>query len=129
MSNILKAFINITNNYKVNIQNLTRGNNRANNMGEGLETFVQDSFANTFNKKSFELLSKTYSYQGNKNNPPDLILRNSDAIEIKKIESKNSAIALNSSYPKAKIYALCCRIYKKIYIKIFVDGLWGLFLC
>ena len=52
-----------------------------------------------------ERLSKIYSYQGNKNNPPDLMLKNSDAIEIKKIESKNSAIALNSSYPKAKIYA------------------------
>jgi len=33
------------------------------------------------------------------------MLKNSDAIEIKKLESKNSAIALNSSYPKAKLYA------------------------
>jgi len=34
-----------------------------------------------------------------------LILHNSDAIEIKKLQSKNSAIALNSSYPKAKLEA------------------------
>jgi len=36
MSNIIKAFINIVNNYETNVQTLTQGNNRANNMGEGL---------------------------------------------------------------------------------------------
>jgi len=109
MSNIIKAFINIVNNYETNVQTLTQGNNRANNMGEGLEAYIKDVFANTLNEedsaKKLETLSQTFSYQGNKNNPPDLILKNSDAIEIKKIESKNSAIALNSSYPKAKLYA------------------------
>jgi len=109
MSNIIKAFINIVNNYETNVQTLTQGNNRANNMGEGLENYIKDVFANTLNEENsatkLETLSETFSYQGNKNNPPDLILKNSDAIEIKKIESKNSAIALNSSYPKAKLYA------------------------
>ncbi len=109
MSNIIKAFINIVNHYQVNITNVTQGNNRANNMGEGLETYIKDIFANTTNETNeqvkLEKLSKIYSYQGNKNNPPDLMIRNSDAIEIKKLESKNSAIALNSSYPKAKLYA------------------------
>ena len=66
-------------------------------------------FANTYHiddeSVRLEKLSEVYSYQGNKNNPPDLMLRDSDAIEIKKLESKNSAIALNSSYPKAKLYA------------------------
>jgi hypothetical protein len=78
-------------------------------MGEGLESYIKNVFANTLNEtniqKKLEILSDTFSYQGNKNNPPDLILKNSDAIEMKKIESKNSAIALNSSYPKAKLYA------------------------
>jgi len=109
MSNIIKAFINIVNNYETNVQTLTQGNNRANNMGKGLENYIKDVFANTLNEEDsatkLEMLSETFSYQGNKNNPPDLILKNSDAIEIKKIESKNSAIALNSSYPKAKLYA------------------------
>ena len=109
MSNILKAFINIVNNHQSNIENMTHGNNRANNMGEGLESYIKDVFANTLTvdnpQKKLEILSDTFSYQGNKNNPPDLILKNSDAIEIKKLESKNSAIALNSSYPKAKLYA------------------------
>ncbi len=109
MSNIIKAFINIVNNHHVNITNVTQGNNRANNMGEGFETYIKDVFANTTDETDEQLklerLSKIYSYQGNKNNPPDLMLRDSDAIEIKKLESKNSAIALNSSYPKSKLYA------------------------
>jgi len=109
MSNILKAFINIVNNYHVSIESMKQGNNRANNMGEGLETYIKNIFAETTEEKDeqkiLEKLSKIYSYQGNKNNPPDLMLKNSDAIEIKKIESKNRAIALNSSYPKAKLYA------------------------
>ncbi len=109
MSNILKAFINIVNNYQQNISTVTNGNNRANNMGEGLEHYIQNIFASTHNMTDetlrLEEFSKIYSYQGNKNNPPDLMLKNSDAIEIKKLESKNSAIALNSSYPKAKLYA------------------------
>lgn len=109
MSNILKAFVNIVNNYQINITNVTQGNNRANNMGEGLETYIKDIFASTTNETNEQLklekLSRIYSYQGNKNNPPDLMLRDSDAIEVKKLESKNSAIALNSSYPKEKLYA------------------------
>ena len=99
----------IVNNHQTNIQSITQGNNRANNMGEGLESYIKDIFANTLNEiniqEKLEILSDTFSYQGNKNNPADLILKNSDAIEIKKLESKNSAIALNSSYPKAKLYA------------------------
>jgi len=47
MANILQAFINIVNNYQVNIQNITSGNNRANNMGEGLETYIKEAFSNT----------------------------------------------------------------------------------
>lgn len=109
MSNILKAFINIVNTYQQNISTVTNGNNRANNMGEGLEHYIQNMFASTNDflneEERLEKLSKIYSYQGNKNNPPDLMLMNSDAIEIKKLESKNSAITLNSSYPKAKLYA------------------------
>jgi hypothetical protein len=34
MSNILKAFINIINNYQTTVNKLIGGNNRANNMGK-----------------------------------------------------------------------------------------------
>lgn len=109
MSNILKAFINTINSYQSNVSTLTNGNNRANNMGAGLEEFIKDIFAGTINEtnelKRFVTFAQTYSYSGNKNNPPDLILQNSDAIEIKKLESHNTAIALNSSYPKSKLFS------------------------
>ena len=109
MSNILKAFINTINSYQSNVSTLTNGNNRANNMGAGLEEFIKDIFAGTINETNEQnrlaTFSQTYSYSGNKNNPPDLILKNSDAIEIKKLESSNTAIALNSSYPKEKLFS------------------------
>ncbi|MCB4755346.1 MAG: NgoPII family restriction endonuclease, partial [Sulfurovum sp.] len=69
MSNILKAFINIVNNYQQDISTITSGNNRANNMGEGLERYIQDMFASTYNISDetlrLEKLSEIYSYQGN----------------------------------------------------------------
>lgn len=34
------------------------------------------------------------------NNPPDFMLSGGDAVEVKKIESPDAALALNSSYPK-----------------------------
>lgn len=109
MSNIIKAFLKIVANYQTSIQSVTSGNNRANNMGEGLEHYIKEMFAdvgaNDSQERRLEIFQETYSYQGNKNNPPDLILKNSDAIEIKKLESHTTAIALNSSYPKAKLYA------------------------
>ncbi|MGE0738657.1 NgoPII family restriction endonuclease [Sulfurimonas sp.] len=109
MSNIIKAFVNIINSYQTTVKSVTNGNNRANNMGEGLESLIKDAFAGTINETDeqsrLEIFSTLYSYSGNKNNPPDLILRNSDAIEIKKLESHSTAIALNSSYPKAKLFS------------------------
>jgi hypothetical protein len=109
MSNIIKAFINITNNPIVELVDYYSGKNRVNNAGKALEIYIQDAFAGTINEtdelKRLEKLEQIYSYQGNQNNPPDLMLKNSDAIEVKKLQSKNSAIALNISYPKAKLYA------------------------
>ena len=109
MPNILRAFINIAQNPIINIVDYYNGRNRINNSGKALEIFIQDAFAGTIDESNenrrLERLEEVFSYQGNQNNPPDLILRNSDAIEVKKLQSKNSAIALNSSYPKAKLYS------------------------
>ncbi|MEA1879173.1 MAG: NgoPII family restriction endonuclease [Campylobacterota bacterium] len=109
MSNIIKAFINIVNNPIVELTDYYEGRNRINNAGKALEVYIQDAFTGTINEldESVRLrkFTEIYSYQGNQNNPPDLMLKNSDAIEVKKLQSKNSAIALNSSYPKAKLYA------------------------
>lgn len=107
--NILHAIINLVNTstpiYK--IKEFYKSNNRANNSGDALEEYVKDLFAGTIDEKDFsirqEKISKTFSYLGNQNNPPDMIIRSGDAIEVKKIENYNSSLALNSSYPKAKL--------------------------
>ena len=102
MTNILQAFINIVNNYQVNITNVTNGSNRANNMGEGLETYIKEAFSNTFlesNKKiKKQKFRDCFSYEGSKTRIPDLILKDSDAIEIKKTEVLGD-LQLNSSHP------------------------------
>ncbi|MBC6421820.1 MAG: NgoPII family restriction endonuclease [Hormoscilla sp. SP5CHS1] len=54
-------------------------------------------------QKRVEAYSEVFDYQGNPNNPPDIILKKGDAVEIKKIESLRTKIALNSSYPKSKL--------------------------
>jgi len=108
MANILQAFINIVNNYQVNITNVTDGNNRANNMGEGLETYIKEAFSNTFLESDKKIKKQKFrdyfSYEGSKTRIPDLILKDSDAIEIKKTEVLGD-LQLNSSHPKAILYS------------------------
>lgn len=111
MTNILQALKNLTENSVTDIsaRYQANGRNRANNMGEALEAYVKDLFCNTFNiqneAEKNRVYSEKFSYIGNQNNPPDLMIANGDAIEVKKIESFGSQIALNSSYPKDKLYS------------------------
>ena len=109
MANIINAIINLVKNPVINITEYSVSHNRANSTGESLEEYIKDLFAGTVGVDDFNyrnrLISETFSYLGNQNNPPDSILRNGDAIEVKKIENKFSALALNSSYPKAKLYS------------------------
>jgi hypothetical protein len=81
---------------------------RINAAGEALEFYVKDAFCNSFTlpkAQKEELYSHSFSWLGNQNFPPDLIIKSDDAFEIKKIESlRPSTIALNSSHPKDKLY-------------------------
>lgn len=107
MTNILEAIVNITNNPVVAIRNHYTGRNRANNVGEALEMFVKDAFANTIQEEDIQVkntrYSQVFSWLGNQNHPPDIMIRQGDAIEVKKTQSPNSDLALNSSYPKSNI--------------------------
>ena len=101
--NIIDAIYNLVKNPVLELVPSNQGRNRANNAGEALEEYIKDLFANTFKmppKKRQKKMSEVFSYLGNNNNPPDAMIRGGDAIEIKKIESNDSSIALNSSYPK-----------------------------
>lgn len=107
-TNIIQALINmIENNNNELLEEYEKySDNRANSMGDALEYYVKDAFCNAFNMEFSEKdkqYSKYLSYLGNSKNPPDFIVKNSFAVEVKKLEWKNnsfSSIALNSSYPK-----------------------------
>lgn len=84
--------------------------NRANQMGDALEDFVKNAFAGCLGATDKRTInqnrSTTFSYLGNSTNPPDAMLWNGDAIEIKKIATiGTSQLQLNSSYPKNKLFS------------------------
>lgn len=106
MANILDAILNIAKDSGQKLSASTNQHNRLHAAGEPLEEYIKDAFADSFNLDTAAKNAKqsqVFSYGGGKNNPPDAILKNGDAIEVKKVESIGG-IALNSSYPKAKLY-------------------------
>lgn len=105
MVSIISALTNIVNQKNASVQSEVKSHTLANALGDSLEIYVRDAFANTFGlekEQKNDEYEKIFSWLGNQNNPPDLIIKDSDAIEVKKTESIN-ALALNSSYPKANI--------------------------
>jgi NgoPII restriction endonuclease len=120
MTNILDAIYNIAQRDELEIKDITFGNNRANNMGEGLEAFIKDAFTDMFDETDKNIRNLKYkevfSFQGGRRNPPDLMLRNGPAIEVKKIESLTTELQLNSSHPKQKLKSESSFITKKCVI-------------
>ncbi|MCP4761910.1 MAG: NgoPII family restriction endonuclease [archaeon] len=109
MTNILEAICNIANHQDFEIRSLYSGRNRANNMGEALEYYIKDAFAGTFGITDelirMQSFNREFSWLGNQNHPPDIMINGGDAIEVKKTQSAKSDLALNSSYPKADIHS------------------------
>ena len=65
MTNLLKAVINLINNPIVKIKSYYQGRNRANNVGDALEVYIKDLFANTIGKSEAESIieyNKLFSY-------------------------------------------------------------------
>ncbi|MEK7092576.1 MAG: NgoPII family restriction endonuclease, partial [Patescibacteria group bacterium] len=79
-----------------------------------LEYFVRDVFCSSIDVVNLDNKDKKHSeylsYLGNQNNPPDFIVKNGDAVEVKKIGVLVGSIALNSSYPKSKLHSDDTRI-------------------
>lgn len=117
MTNILDAIFNIVNHQDFQIKNLYIGRNRANNMGEALENYIKDAFAGTFGiteeLKRMKSFNQKFSWLGNQNHPPDIMIKGGDAIEVKKTQSANSDLVLNSSYPKSNILSTSPMITKE----------------
>lgn len=106
--NILDAITNLVKDPVLDVKEYSDSRNRANNMGDALEEYIKDMFAGTITtepKERLERFSEVFSYSGNQNNPPDFMIKGGDAVEVKKIEGMGSGLALNSSYPKYKIFA------------------------
>lgn len=107
MSNIIDAMCTLLSNKQIQIKEYQNIHNRINSIGDSLENFISDLFCDTLfetdEQERLKKRSQVFSYIGNNANPPDFMLKNGDAIEVKKIENFNSTIALNSSYPKVKL--------------------------
>lgn len=109
MTNLLQAIQRVIDNPISDLLDRYKGKNRINDKGVPLEELIKDIFADTLTESNKGVRvsqhSQTFSYLGNQNNPPDFIIKNGDAIEVKKIESFAAGIHLNSSYPKSKLVA------------------------
>lgn len=109
-TNLLKALKNIVKNPSNDLVVHYRSLNRMNSMGEALEFYIKDIYCDTFSEidiyKKETSYSKCFSYLGNQNNPPDIIIKSGDAVEVKKhIGARAGGLALNSSYPKDFLYS------------------------
>ena len=103
MANIINAIGTLIKRSRFNLTDSNNAANRMNSRGDALETYIKNPFADTFDCSEPERLEKwseIFSYTGNSNNPPDFMLKGGDAVEVKKIEAPDAALALNSSYPK-----------------------------
>ncbi|MBK2258062.1 NgoPII family restriction endonuclease [Francisella philomiragia] len=108
MTNISEAIVNIVKYRDYSIKQMYTGRNRANSVGDALEKYIKDAFAGTLGSEHSEedklnIYSEKFSWLGSQNNPPDIMIKGGDAIEVKKTQSANSSLALNSSYPKADL--------------------------
>lgn len=109
-TNLLKAIKNIVKNPNNDLVLQYKSLNRINSMGEALEFYIKDVFCGLLHEsdiaKKEQAYSKFFSYLGNQNNPPDIIIKNGDAVEVKKhIGVRPNGLALNSSYPKDFLYS------------------------
>lgn len=81
--------------------------NRVTTGGNVLEEYTRNIFCGRYpisdarNKQT--AYSANFSYLGNQNNPPDIIIKNGDAFEIK--DTKRRSLALKGSLPNDKLRA------------------------
>lgn len=94
-NNIITAIVNLVNHTILTLGKEMKQNNRANAMGTALEDYIKNLFSSSFNLKGQEQIEKwekVFSYLGNNTNPPDMMLRGGDAIEVKKIKKKTQRL-------------------------------------
>lgn len=106
MPNTLTAITALVTHHNTILKHGNKSGNRIQHVGAALETYVKDLYADSFllNKtQKLKRYNQVFSHTGSNNKPPDSMLKGGDAIEIKKLDSLNGEIQLNSSYPKHKL--------------------------
>jgi hypothetical protein len=72
-----------------------------------IEYYVKNAISGTLNSKKNKKLADRYngvfSYLGNKNKPPDMILQGGDAVVIKTIKTNRGSLTINNSPPKDRL--------------------------
>jgi hypothetical protein len=132
-TNILKAILAISKVNDFSLPSLYGSSNRMNSVGDALECFAKDIFCDSVQKAGSEKESsyeKYLSYTGNAKNPPDFMIKNGDAVEVKKVTIRDRGLPLNSSYPKDKLHSddplltAACRAAEKWTVKdmVYVVG-------
>ena len=109
MSNIIVAIKNLVSDPQLELGNYYNSRHRANAEGDSLEEYIKDLYSGTLREANEEerarKIRSVFSYIGNDSNPPDAMLFGEDAIEVKKLETAQGDIQLNSSHPKCKLYS------------------------
>ncbi|MDF5732472.1 MAG: NgoPII family restriction endonuclease [Rhizonema sp. PD38] len=99
-TNILKAIKSIIDCKMPDVIEYYRSSNRINSIGDSLELFIKDTFADSINisdvKDKYIAHEKVFSWVGKANNPPDFMIKGGDAVEVKKITKPKARIALGS---------------------------------
>lgn len=113
---LFEGLLNLKNNkYNISYSGKT-STNKMNAQGDQFEEFVAKCIAGATDIKNQDDLKdhmeSVFSYTGNSVNPPDLILKNGPAIEIKHTKPY-ADIQLNSSYPKIELFQTDPSISKK----------------
>ncbi|MEJ2241411.1 MAG: NgoPII family restriction endonuclease [Candidatus Bathyarchaeota archaeon] len=72
-----------------------------------IEYYVKDAISNSFksikDKKPTDRYNGVFSYLGNKNKPPDMIIQDGDAVVIKTIKTYQGSLTINNSPPKDRL--------------------------
>ena len=106
---MLRGLINLVHDPSRDLDQNYLSNNRVSSTGKALEFYVQDMLCgvpfdseSVVRKKAYE--SHLSYFEGSQNHPPDFMVKNGDAVEVKKLETRANNLALNSSFPKSKLY-------------------------
>jgi len=107
--NILTAIKNISNFKTNNMGEYFKeyAGNKIKTARQQMEYYVKDAISGSFNsvkdKKPTDRYKGLFSYLGSKTQPPDMIIRDGDALVIKTIKTYKGSFTINNSPPKDRL--------------------------